>query len=134
MAVRLCPVCGTSIPGDSAFCPACGSRIPARWKYRFVRPYVFPRFQIDPTEPQPQRDIRWPALLLGFSFLVTGGVLLAVDAVVAAAAGRSAVGCGVALGASGCGTPLFEWLFLVPGFALLGVGAVPVIAVLRELW
>jgi len=122
-------VCGTTIPDDSVYCPACGSRIPRRWRYRFAGAYPFPRFQVDPSEPQPRRDIRWPILVLGFSFMIVAGFLLLVYFVVGAAASGSGLACG---GGSPCQSSLFEYLFLAPGLALLAIGVIFVVVVFYD--
>jgi hypothetical protein len=126
-------VCGTSIPSDSAYCPACGTRIPRRWRYRFVGTYPFPRFQIDPAQPQPQRDVRWPAMVAGIGLIVLSVSLLAVYAIVSSAASGSAFACATRRVAAACVAPVLEYLFLVPGLVLLAVGAVLLVAVFRDL-
>jgi hypothetical protein len=130
VATRLCPVCGIPIPDDSAFCPACGSRIPPRWRYRFAGTYPFPRFQVDPSEPQPRRDIRWPILVLGFSFLMVSGFLLLVYFIVGAATSGSGLACG---GGSPCQSVIFEYVFLVPALVLLAVGVILIVVVFYDI-
>lgn len=128
MTTRLCPICGSSVPSDSLYCPACGRRIPARWRYRFAGTYPFPRFQIDPAEPSPARDLRWPTLVVGVSLLIVGGILLTVDAIVDAAAA-----CGTPASSTPCVGVLFTYLFLIPGLALLAVGAALIVVVVIDL-
>ncbi len=134
VATRLCPVCGTTIPEDSAFCPACGGRIRPRWHYRFAGTYPFPRFQMDPVDPQPARDIRWPILILGICFLVVSGVLLIVYAIANTATAGAGVGCASAFGSSACVNAVLEYVLLLPALALLAIGAGFVVVVFFELW
>ena len=133
MATRICPACGTPIPGGSTFCERCGSRIPAVRPERIVGRYTALRFQVDPIEPPPERDIRWPILVLGVCSLVVSGVLLTVYALVNGATAGSELSCGSG-SASPCASAVVEYVFLVPGLALLAVGVVAVVAVLLEIW
>jgi hypothetical protein len=134
VATRLCPVCGSAIPDPSVVCERCGSRIPPRWRYRFVGRYNPPRFQIDPSNTTPQRDLRWVALVLGVCALAISGVLLSAYAVIGAATSSSGGSCGSGTGAAPCFSSVFVYLFLVPGLVLLVVGLVAVVGVLRQIW
>ena len=106
--------------------------MPRRWRYRWAGAYPFPRFQIDPAEPTPRRDIRWPMLVLGFASLVAAGLLFAVYAIVSSATSGSGFGCGTT-GPGTCVDPLLDYLFLVPAFVLAVAGTVLLLLVLREL-
>lgn len=89
---------------------------------------------MDPVDPQPARDIRWPLLILGISFLVVSGVLLIVYAIVDTASAGAGFGCAGGPGASPCVNAVLEYVLLLPAFALLAIGAVFVVGVFFELW
>jgi hypothetical protein len=89
--------------------------------------------QVDPTDPPPVRDARWVALVLGACCVVVGVILLIVNAVVDAGTSFGGAGCGAPPGASPCASELVEYLFLIPGVALLGIGAVVVAVILVKL-
>jgi hypothetical protein len=133
VATRLCPVCGTTIPDPSAVCGACGSRIPPRWRYRFVGKYNPPRFQIDPANTPPQRDVRWVALVLGVCSLIVSGFLLSMYFLFGTVLSGSGLACGGGPSSSPCTSTIFEYLFLVPGLALLAVGAITLVVVFIDI-
>ena len=108
MATRPCPVCGSIIPRDSRYCEVCGRQVPIRTAAPTLGQYVFPRVQVDSTGPTLYRDARWVELVVGVALAVVGAFLLLVGALVA----------GLSSGAG----PTFEYVFLVPGAVLLGVG------------
>ncbi len=121
MAVRPCPTCGTLNPAGSRFCGACGTRFRVERPPTTLGRYTGLRFQVDPTEPPPARDARWVALVVGASLAVVGAFLVAVDSIASAAS-------------PGAGTPVLEYVLLIPGLALLASGLVlAVVALLRTL-
>jgi hypothetical protein len=85
---------------------------------------------VDPSEHQPQRDIRWPILVLGFSFLIVSGFLLLVYFIVGAATSGSGPACG---GGSPCQGGIFEYLFLAPALALLAIGVIFIVVVFYDI-
>jgi len=89
------------------------------------------RFQVDPTDPAPQRDLRWLLLVLGFCSLVVSVFLLALYALLAAAVPGIGFSCGS--GSLSCTGTLVEYLFLVPGLVLLAAGALAIVFVMYEL-
>lgn len=102
----MCPACGAPLPTPST---------PPRWGY-----YIVPRFQVDPSAEPLARDPRLVLLALGIAAVILGGLLLVVD--------------GIVTSASGAAGPTVEYLFLLPGLGLLGVGATAsVVAVARTL-
>jgi hypothetical protein len=96
--------------------------------------YNFPRFQIDPGNATPQRDIRWITLVLGVCAWAVAGFLLVLYAVITTATSSSGGGCGGGPGASPCLSSIFGYLFLAPGLILLVVGLIAVVWVLHEIW
>lgn len=89
------------------------------------------RFQVDPTDPPPQRDLRWLLLVLGFCSLVVSVFLLVLYAVLVAAVPGIGSPCGS--GTLSCTGTLMEYLFLVPGLVLLAAGALALLYVMYEL-
>jgi hypothetical protein len=65
---------------------------------------------------------------------VVAVVLLAVYAVVQAATSASGSPCGSGPGSSVCPTTVVGYVFLFPGLILLGLGAIAVVAVVRDIW
>jgi hypothetical protein len=129
VAARPCPACASPNPVGSAYCGTCGAPISTDRRRSFpVGRFSAFRFQVDPTDPPPIRDLRWLALVLGICSILVSVFLLAVYAIVGAAESGPG-GCGT----SSCGAGLFQALFLVPGLVLLAVGAIAVIAVLLDL-
>ncbi|HLM90583.1 MAG TPA: hypothetical protein VK424_00780 [Thermoplasmata archaeon] len=134
MATRLCPTCGSPNPEKSAYCGRCGVRIPdARRSARSVGRFTALRFQVDPTDPPPERDVRWLILILGICSVIVSVFLLAVYSIVSAATSGSGFPCGGGPESSPCTGSLVDYLFLVPGLALLAIGAVAVVYVLYEM-
>jgi hypothetical protein len=107
--------------------------LPRPWRWRFAGRYPFPRFQVDPQEPGPARDVRWPILVLGFCGLVIGTILLLLYAFLSAVASDALASCGGGSGSSPCGATIFEYLFLVPGLALIVCGALAVALVFLDI-
>jgi hypothetical protein len=81
------------------------------------------RIQIDPTEPPPPRYGRWVLLVLGIAFVVLGVLLLAVYGIVGDALHAGGGGCASGASSDGCVSPVFEYVFFVPGLILLALGA-----------
>jgi hypothetical protein len=133
VATRLCPVCGSTIPEQSARCERCGSRIPAPRAGRILGRYSALRLQIDPTDPPPERDVRWPILVLGVCCLVVSGFLLLVYEILNVVVSPSASPCGGGPDPSPCLSTVTEYVFLTPALVLLAIGAVAVVAVLLDL-
>jgi hypothetical protein len=75
------------------------------------------RLQIDPLDPPPRRDVRWILITLGAAFLIIGGFLLAVGALVEGVVPRGGPDPGLWLAWSGAP-------FLVLGSIFFGVGLV----------
>lgn len=99
-----------------------------------LRPYTALRPQLDPIDPPPPRYARRVALTLGAALVIVGAMLLIVDGIVSAAASGASGACPTGPNASPCVGPIFEYLFVVPGFALLTVGGLlVVVAFLRTL-
>ncbi len=133
VATRLCPVCGSAIPEQSTRCERCGSRIPAPRGGRILGRYSSLRLQIDPTDPPPERDVRWPILVLGFCCLVVSGLLLLVYEILSVVTSHSGPSCGGGPDPSPCLSTVTEYAFLAPALVLLAIGAVAVAAVLLDL-
>jgi hypothetical protein len=89
------------------------------------------RFQVDPTDPPPERDIRWLGLVLGFCALAMGVILLVVYALLSSTVSGVGIPCGAGPNSSTCS--LFEYLFLVPGAGLLAAGAIAIVLVFYDL-
>jgi hypothetical protein len=124
-----CPVCGSLNRLGSRFCGTCGRRLPQdRTAYSIGR-YTSLRFQIDPTDPPPTRDLRWVLLITGACLVLVGLLLLSADVIVTGALGLSGSSCSAPSGA--CGVPVFTYVFLVPGIALVSIGFVMALIGLR---
>jgi hypothetical protein len=96
--------------------------------------YTSLRFQVEPTDPPPVRDIRWPILVLGICGVVVSVMLFGVYAIVNAASSGSKVPCGSGPGLSPCTSTIFEYVFLVPALVLLVLGVAAIVLVLRGIW
>jgi hypothetical protein len=95
--------------------------------------YPFPRFQVEPSQDaRPQRDIRWPILVLGTSSVIVSALLFGIYAIVGAA--TSGAGCGMGGGAAPCSNAIFQDLFLYPALALLAVGVAAIVVVFFDVF
>jgi hypothetical protein len=129
LSARPCPVCGSLNPMTAAYCGACGKRMPVEPPPILLNRVTGLRFQIDYVDPPPRRDARWVGLVLGIALAVVGGLFLLVDSIVTGA--LSTTNCASGGMNNPCGGPLFEYLFLLPGLAMLMIGvAIVVVALL----
>lgn len=101
------------------FCPQCGLRlapppsaIPQGWRYTALR------FQIDPMNPPPLRDVRYTMIVAGIALTVLAVLLLVVASIVTGA--TSAAPCS---GAS-CSRPDIGSWFTWAALPMLAVGAI----------
>jgi zinc-ribbon domain len=118
VAARNCPACGAPNPATAHFCARCGARFPVPRPAPVWGRYSSLRLQVDPSDPPPQRDARWVALVLGGCFLVIGVFLLGVAAILSAA-GVNVLG---ACGLGSCTSSVFLAVLVLPGIAALGGG------------
>jgi len=111
MVSRLCTACGYLIPGNSVHCPNCGARLPKEVPPPTLGYHPLFRFQVDPAEPL-NRDVRWVQIWAGGCLAFFGGFFLVTWGLVTAVSPE---------------TPTLEYVFLIPGSLMLGVGVLMVL-------
>ena len=85
--------------------------------------YTALRLQVDPLDPPPRRYLRWVLFVTAVGLAIVGGLLLIAYAIVSDATSLGGT-CGSASNATACGSPVFEYVFFVPGILLLAVGLI----------